>query len=60
MTESETLREGFFRQGKLEDCPVYDLHGHMGALQGACLPRCTPEAMIAAMDAVRGKFRFRR
>lgn len=45
-----TLRERFFRQARLDDCPVYDLHGHMGALQGAHLPRCAPEAMIAAMD----------
>lgn len=50
MAESETLRERFFRDGKLDDCPVYDLHGHMGALQGASLPRCTPEAMVGAMD----------
>ncbi|MFC1526161.1 amidohydrolase family protein [Candidatus Latescibacterota bacterium] len=50
MAEDQRLRERFFREGKLDDCPVYDLHGHMGALQGACLPRCTPEAMIDAMD----------
>lgn len=50
MADNPTLRERFFGDGKLDDCPVYDLHGHMGLLQGACLPRCTPEAMIAAMD----------
>lgn len=50
MTDSSPLRERFFRSAILDDCPVYDLHGHMGALQGARLPRCTPEAMIAAMD----------
>ena len=50
MADDPTLRERFFRDGKLDDCPVYDLHGHMGPLQGACLPRCTPEAMVAAMD----------
>jgi len=50
MAEKETLRERFFRCGKLDDCPVYDLHGHMGPLEGACLPRCNPEDMIAAMD----------
>ncbi len=50
MKTAPTLRERFFREGRLDDCPVYDLHGHMGALQGARLPRCTPEAMAAAMD----------
>jgi len=50
MTDNATLAERFFRDGQLDDCPVYDLHGHMGALQGARLPRSTPEQMIAAMD----------
>ena len=50
MKTPDTLRERFFVDARLNDCPVYDLHGHMGALQGAHLPRCTPEAMIAAMD----------
>ncbi len=44
------LRERYFRDGRLADCPVHDLHGHMGPLQGARLPRCTAEAMVAAMD----------
>lgn len=50
MKTPATLRARFLRDGRLADCPVYDLHGHMGALQGARLPRCTPEAMISAMD----------
>ncbi len=49
MSTASSLRERFFREGRLSDCPVYDLHGHMGPLQGACLPRCTPEAMVDAM-----------
>lgn len=50
MADHQTLKTLLFRHGKLTDCPVYDMHGHMGALQGARLPRCTPEAMITAMD----------
>lgn len=50
MTSAETLREAFFRDGKVDDCPVYDLHGHMGPLCGACLPRSSPEAMLGSMD----------
>jgi uncharacterized protein len=46
---TDSFHERFFRDGRLDDCPVFDLHGHMGPLQGAHLPRCTPEAMVAAM-----------
>jgi len=50
MTTAISLREAFFRHGKVDDCPVYDMHGHMGPFRGGCLPRHTPEAMVAAMD----------
>ncbi len=50
MSAALSLRDDFFLHGRLEHCPVIDLHGHMGPLQGARLPRCTPEAMISAMD----------
>lgn len=50
MTDGHSLWERFFADGRLKDCPVIDMHGHMGPLQGARLPRCEPEQMIAAMD----------
>ena len=50
MTASGSLRDRFFEHGRLSDCPVIDMHGHMGPLGGARLPRCSPEAMVAAMD----------
>ena len=50
MKTAVSLRERFFRHGRLDDCPIVDVHGHMGPLQGARLPYPTPEAMIAAMD----------
>lgn len=50
MPRDGSLAQRFFSHGHLADCPVYDLHGHMGPLQGARLPRCEPEQMIAAMD----------
>ena len=49
VTAAQSLRERFFELGAVPDCPVYDLHGHMGDLQGACLPKCSPEAMIDSM-----------
>ncbi len=45
-----SLREAFWRQPVVPDCPIYDLHGHMGPLPGAHLPCCTEEAMLAQMD----------
>jgi len=50
MSQSQTLKEKFFRLGKVADCPVYDLHGHMGPLQGAHMIRPEPAQMVAAMD----------
>lgn len=35
---SGTLREQFLRQGRVEDCPVYDLHGHWGPHYAIHLP----------------------
>lgn len=45
-----SLRERFFEHGKLDDCPIYDLHSHMGPFFGAHLPWCDPDAAIRAMD----------
>ena len=50
MREATSLRDTFFRDGKVADCPIYDLHGHMHSLRGGFLPRCSPEAMAAAME----------
>lgn len=45
-----SLRDRFFEHGSLDDCPIYDLHGHMGPFFGAHLPWCDPDAAINAMD----------
>lgn len=44
------LVEAFFRAGKADECPVYDLHGHMGPFSSIYFPFETPEAMITRMD----------
>lgn len=44
-----SLRDAFFEQGKVDDCPVYDLHGHMGPFFGAHLPQASPESVVKAM-----------
>jgi predicted TIM-barrel fold metal-dependent hydrolase len=45
-----SLQEAFYANGKVEDCPVYDLHAHMGPHYGIAFPRPTAEGMIHAMD----------
>lgn len=44
-----TLKEEFFARGKLADCPIHDLHGHMGPFFGGLLHDTDPADMVAAM-----------
>ncbi len=45
-----TLKERFSADGKLADCPVYDMHGHMGPFFGAHLPASDLDMLIPCMD----------
>lgn len=40
----------FFRDGRSEDCPVVDAHGHMGAFAGIFFPCAGPQDMVRRMD----------
>lgn len=44
------LRDRFFELGKLDDCPVYDMHGHMGPFFGAHLPASDMDLLIPSKD----------
>ena len=50
MKPKSSLLDAFFARGKVADCPVYDMHGHMGPFYGAHFPQCRTEDMVAAMD----------
>lgn len=50
MAHQSQLREAFYAHGRLPDCPVLDLHGHMGSFYGAHLPRCDTDGMVRAME----------
>ena len=39
MRETQSLRDAFFARGFVTDCPVYDMHGHMGPWPGSSLTR---------------------
>ena len=45
------LAAGFWSHGRLADCPVIDMHGHLGAVNGIWFPRGEIASMIQSMDA---------
>ena len=42
-----TLAHGFWNNGKLTDCPVYDMHGHMNHLNSIYFPHSSPAEVAA-------------
>lgn len=46
----QSLRDRFFEHGMLDDCPIYDCHGHMGPFFGAHLPEADPDSAVRMMD----------
>ncbi len=50
MISPSPLAEAFWEKGQLDDCPVYDMHGHMGPLASIYMPRAEPEDMLRSMD----------
>lgn len=50
MIGPSALAREFWEHGRSESCPIYDLHGHMGAWGAIYFPRGEVEAMIGTMD----------
>ena len=50
INSKSTLAERFWEHGQLDDCPVLDMHAHMGSFYGGYIPLDTAEAVLAAMD----------
>ncbi len=50
MKKWSELSEKFIRDGKSDDCPVIDIHGHMGNWSGIYFPYAEPDQMIDRMD----------
>ena len=44
------LKQAFYETGRLPDCPIYDLHGHMGRFYGIHFPRCDTDGMVRVMQ----------
>ena len=50
INQASELAARFWAQGRLDDCPVLDMHAHMGPFYGGMVPLDTPEAVLEAMD----------
>ncbi|MFH2069241.1 MAG: TatD family hydrolase [Candidatus Omnitrophota bacterium] len=50
MKKRPSLWNEFVNDGKVETCPVYDMHGHMGPFYGAYLPFADTESMAVRME----------
>ncbi|MBU4366691.1 MAG: amidohydrolase family protein [Verrucomicrobia bacterium] len=48
MKSSNHLKQAFFAHGRVSDCPIYDLHGHMGPCYGLHL-NCVTAAQADAV-----------
>lgn len=51
MINDSPLAREFWEKGRSEECPVIDMHGHMGPFSGIWFPRETPDAMVRTMDS---------
>ncbi len=44
------LQEQFYELGRVPDCPVYDMHAHMGPFNGIYMPRNDPASMVHSAE----------
>ena len=50
MIADSPLAAAFWEKGRLDDCPVIDMHGHLGPFASIFFPRAEPERMLHSMD----------
>jgi predicted TIM-barrel fold metal-dependent hydrolase len=50
LISDSSLAQAFWVHGSTPACPIYDMHGHMGAWGGIYFPRPSPDAMIETMN----------
>jgi len=50
MIADSALAREFWQHGRSADCPVLDMHGHMGPWNGIHFPRASTEGMLRTMD----------
>ena len=50
MIGDSPLARAFWEHGRCDDCPVYDMHGHMGPFYAIYFPRPDAADMVGTMD----------
>jgi predicted TIM-barrel fold metal-dependent hydrolase len=50
MIGDSPLAREFWQKGRSETCPIYDMHGHMGAMHSIYFPRPDAPDMVRTMD----------
>ena len=50
MLDRSALAAEFWENGKSASCPIYDMHGHMGAYHSIYFPRGETADMVRTMD----------
>lgn len=50
MISDSALAQDLWARGRVADCPVIDMHGHMGPHVGSWMPKCEPEDMLRTLD----------
>ena len=50
MIGNSALALEFWEKGRSDSCPIYDMHGHMGAWHAIYFPRPEADQMIGTMD----------
>lgn len=51
MIGSSPLAQAFWNDGRADNCPIYDMHGHMGIWHSIYFPRPDAPEMIRTMDS---------
>ena len=49
INKNSELAQRFWENGRLDDCPIYDFHGHLHEMYGGYLPIDTPEKQYASL-----------
>ena len=50
MIADTPLAKEFYQKGRVESCPVIDIHGHMGPFYGIWMPNPSADEMVRDMD----------
>jgi len=50
INKNSALAQAFWNHEKVEDCPIYDFHGHMHEMFGGYLPAADPGKMVDTLN----------